>query len=105
MNQKVIFWRLRIEECTDKTEVTSMKTEVDEDHVVEISDDINKEDNSEEYVTVHGDDTLKDMKQDESEVNYTNKWEDANDKIEPEKITRQGRVPRRPKEYENYKPC
>ena len=50
-----------------------MKTEVDEDYVVEISDDINKEDNSEEYVTVHGDDTLKDMKQDESEVNYTNK--------------------------------
>ena len=46
-----------------------MKTEVDEDHVVEISDDINKEDNSEEYVTVHGDDILKDMKQDESEVN------------------------------------
>ena len=87
-----------MEECTDKTEV-------DEDHVIEISDDINKEDNSQEYVTVHSDDTLKDMKQDKSEVNYTNKWEDANDTIEPEKITRSGRVSRRPKEYENYKPC
>ena len=50
-----------------------LKTEVDEDHVIEISDDINKEDNSQEYVTVHSDDTLKDMKQDKSEVNYTNK--------------------------------
>ena len=82
-----------------------LKTEVDEDHVIEISDDINKKDNSQEYVTVHSDDTLKDMKQDKSEVNYTNKWEDANDTIEPEKITRSGRVSRRPKEYENYEPC
>ena len=39
-----------------------LKTEVDEDHVMEISDDDNEEETSEENVIVQSDDTLKDVK-------------------------------------------
>ena len=49
-----------------------MKTEVDEDHVIEILDDGNEREISEENVSVQSDDTLKDVKQEESEVNDTN---------------------------------
>ena len=49
-----------------------MKTEVDEDHVIEILDGGNEREISEENVTVQSDDTLKDVKQEESEVNDTN---------------------------------
>ena len=81
-----------------------MKTKVDEDHVIEILDDGNEREISEENVTVQSDDTLKDVKQEESEVNDTNEWEDADDTIEPEKMTRLGRVPRRRKRYEDHEP-
>ena len=39
-----------------------LKTEVDEDHVIEISDDEDEKETSEENVTVQSDDTLKDVK-------------------------------------------
>ena len=79
-----------------------MKTEVDEDHMIKISDDDNEKETSEENITMQSDDTLKDVKWEESEVNDTNKWADANDMIELEKIIRSGRVLRRPKGYEDY---
>ena len=69
---------------------------------MEISDDDNEEETSEENVIVQSDDTLKDVKRKQSEVNDSNEREDANDTIEPEKITRSGMVSRRPKRYENY---
>ena len=51
------------------------KTKIDElDHVIEILDD-NEEETSKENVTVQSDDTLKDVKQEESEVKHTNEWE------------------------------
>ena len=81
-----------------------MKTEVDEDHMIKISDDDNEKETSEENVTMQSDGTLKDVKWEESEVNDANEWEDANDMIKLEKITRSGRVLRRPKGYENYEP-
>ena len=77
-----------------------LKTEVNEDHVIEISDDDDEKETSEENVTVQSDDTLKDVKQEESDVNDTNKW-GANDTIESGKI-RSGRVLWRPKRYEDY---
>ena len=49
-----------------------LKTEVDEDHVIEMSDDDDEEQNSEENVTVQSDDTLKELKREESEINDTN---------------------------------
>ena len=49
-----------------------LKTEVDGDHVIEISDDDNEKKTSEENVTVQSDGTLKDVQREESEVNYTN---------------------------------
>ena len=79
-----------------------LKTEVDEDHVIEISDDNNEKETSEENITVQSDDTLKDVKREESEVNDTNEQEEANDTTEPEKITRSERVSRRPNWYEDY---
>ena len=79
-----------------------LKAEVNEDHVIEISDDDNEEETSEANVTVYSDDTLKDVTREESEVSDTNKREDANDMTEPEKITRSGKVLRRPKQYEDY---
>ena len=39
-----------------------LKTEVDEDHVIEISNDDNEKETSEENVTVQSNDTLKGMK-------------------------------------------
>ena len=39
-----------------------MKTEVDEDHVIKISDDDDEEETSEENVIVQSDDRLKDAK-------------------------------------------
>ena len=77
-----------------------LKTEVNEDHVIEISDDDDEKETPEENVTVQSDDTLKDVKQEESDVNDTNKW-GANDTIESGKI-RSGRVLWRPKRYEDY---
>ena len=53
---------------------------------------------------MQSDETLTDMKREESEVNDTNEREDTNDKTEPEKITRSGRVSRRPKRYEDHEP-
>ena len=93
---------MRMEERTDETEV--LKTVVDEDDVIEISDDDNEKETSEENVIVQSDDRLKDVKREESEVNDTNEQKDTNDMIEPEKITRSGRALRRPKEYEDYEP-
>ena len=81
-----------------------MKTEVEEDQVMQISDDEDEKENSEENITVQSDDTSKDVKREESEINDTNEREDTNDRIEPEKITRLGRVSRRPKGYEDYEP-
>ena len=81
-----------------------MKTEVEEDQVMRISDDDDEKENSEENITVQSDDTSKDVKREESEINDTNEREDTNDRIEPEKITRLGRVSRRPKGYEDYEP-
>ena len=75
-----------------------MKTEVDEDHMIEISHDDDEKETSEENLTVQSDDTLKDVNREESEVNDTNEREDTNDMIEPEKITRSGRVSKRPKQ-------
>ena len=80
-----------------------MKTEIDEDHMIEISDDDDGKETSEENVTVQSGDTLKDMKW-EGEANDTNEGEDPNEIIEPEKITRSRRVLRRPKRYEDYEP-
>ena len=79
-----------------------MKTEVDEDHLIEISDDDNEEETSKENVTLQSNDTLKDQNREESEVNDKSEREDANDNIEPEKITTSGRVWRRPKRYKDY---
>ena len=80
-----------------------LKTQVDKHNVIEISDDDDEEETSEENVTVQSDDTLKDVKLEESEVNEKNERDDANGTIEPEKITRSGRVSRRPYvDYENY---
>ena len=81
-----------------------MKTGVEEDNVMEISDDEDEKENSEENITMQSDDTSKDVKREESEINDTNEREDTNDRIEPEKITRLGRVSRRPKGYEDYEP-
>ena len=81
-----------------------MKTGLDEDRVIEISDDDDEEETSEENVTLQSDDKLKQVKREESEVNDTNEREDTNDKTEPEKITRSGRVSRRPKRYEDHEP-
>ena len=58
---------------------------IDEDHVIEISDDDDEKEISEENTTVQSDDTLKDVKQEESELNDTNEQEDADDTIELEK--------------------
>ena len=69
-----------------------LKIEVDEDDSIEISDNDDEEETSEENVTVQNDDRLKDVKQEESEVNDTNEREDANDTIQPEKIRRSGSV-------------
>ena len=44
------------------------------------------------------------MKREKSEVNNTKKEGDTNDKVEPEKITRSGKVWRGPKRYEYYQP-
>ena len=85
-----------MEERTDQTSHI-LKSKVDEDHLTEISDDDNEKETSEENVTAHSDDTLKDVKREGSEVNDTNRREDASDTLELEKITRSGRVPRRPK--------
>ena len=52
-----------------------LKIEADEDHMIVISDDDNEEETSKENVTVQSDDTLKDVKQEESEVKHTNEWE------------------------------
>ena len=41
--------------------------------MIEISDDDDEKQTSEENVTVQSDDTLKDVRQEESEVNDTNK--------------------------------
>ena len=81
-----------------------LKTEADEDHMTETSDDDEEEETSEENVTVQSDETFEDVKQEESEVNNKNKGGDASDAIEPEKITRSGRVLRRAKWYEDYEP-
>ena len=81
-----------------------LKTEADEDHVTETSDDEEEEETSDENVTVQSDETFEDVKQEESEVNNKNKGGDANDIIEPEKITISGRVLRRAKWYEDYEP-
>ena len=70
--------------------------------MIKISDDDNEKETSKENVTTQSDGTLKDMKREESVVNYTNEREDANDTIEPEKITRSGRALRRPKQYEDH---
>ena len=71
--------------------------------MIKISDDDNEKETSKENVTTQSDGTLKDMKrEDESVVNDTNEREDANDTIEPEKITRSGRALRRPKQYEDH---
>ena len=59
----------------------NLNTEVDEDPVIEISDDEIEEETSEENITVQSDDTLKDVKQEESEVNDTNERKDTNDTI------------------------
>ena len=72
--------------------------------MIEISDDDDEKETSEQNVTVKSDDILKVMKREESEVNDTNEWEEANDTIEPEKITRSGRVLRGSKRYEDYEP-
>ena len=64
-----------------------MKTEVDEDHMIEISDDDDEEGTSEKKVTLQNDDMLKDVKREESEVNDKIEQEDTNDRMEPEKIT------------------
>ena len=72
--------------------------------MIKISDDDNEKETSEENVTMQSDGTLKDVKWEESEVNDANEWEDANDMIKLEKITRSGRVLRRPKGYEDYEP-
>ena len=69
-----------------------LKTEVDEDHMIEISDDDNEEETSEKKVTVQNDDMLKDVKWEESEVNDTIKRQDTNDRMEPKKITSTGRL-------------
>ena len=69
-----------------------LKTEVDEDHMIEISDDDNEEETSEKKVTVQNDDMLKDVKREESEVNDTIKRQDTNDRMEPKKITSTGRL-------------
>ena len=75
-----------------------LKTEINEDHVIEISDDDGDEkETSEENVTVQSDDKLKDVKREESEINDTNKRDEIQDTIKPEKVTRSGRVSRRPK--------
>ena len=71
-----------------------LKTKVDDD------DDHEKE-TSEENVTVQSDDTLKDVKWEESGVNDTNERENSNDTIEPKKITSSGRLLRRPKRYDD----
>ena len=71
---------------------------------MQISDDDDEKENSEENITVQSDDTSKDVKREESEINDTNEREDTNDRIEPEKITRLGWVSRRPKGYEDYEP-
>ena len=72
-----------------------MKAEVDENHVITISGGNDEKDTLEGNITVQSDDTLKDV------IWY--KWtRDTNDTIEPEKITRSGRVSRRPKGYEDY---
>ena len=42
-----------------------LKTEADEDHMIEISDDDDGEQTSEENVTVQSDDTLKELKREE----------------------------------------
>ena len=70
--------------------------------MIKISDDDNEKETSKENVTMQSDGTLKDMKREESVVNDTNEREDANDMIEPEKITRSGRVLRIPKQYEDH---
>ena len=59
----------------------NLNTEVDEDPVIEISNDEIEEETSEENITVQSDDTLKDVKQKESEVNDTNERKDTNDTI------------------------
>ena len=69
-----------------------LKIEVDEDDSIEISDNDDEEETSEENVTVQNDDRLKDVKQEELEVNDTNEREDANDAIQPKKIRRSGSV-------------
>ena len=69
-----------------------LKTEVDEDHMIEISDDDNEEETSEKKVIVQNDDMLKDVKREESEVNDTIKRQDTNDRMEPKKITSTGRL-------------
>ena len=73
-----------MEERTDKGHI--LKIEVDEDDLIEISDNDDEEETSEENVTVQNDDRLKDVKQEESEINDTNEREDSNDTIQPEKI-------------------
>ena len=70
--------------------------------MIKISDDDNEKETSKENVTTQSDGTLKDMKREESVVNDTNEREDANDTIEPEKITRSRRALRRPKQYEDH---
>ena len=49
--------------------------------MIEISNDEIEEETSEENITVQSDDTLKDVKQKESEVNDTNERKDTNDTI------------------------
>ena len=73
-----------MEERTDKGHI--LKIEVDEDDLIEISDNDDEEETSEENVTVQNDGRLKDVKQEESEINDTNEREDSNDTIQPEKI-------------------
>ena len=73
-----------MEERTDKGHI--LKIEVDEDDLIEISDNDDEEETSEENVTVQNDDRLKDVKQEESEINDANEREDSNDTIQPEKI-------------------
>ena len=53
---------------------------------MQISDDDDEKENSEENITVQSDDTSKDVKREESEINDTNEREDTNERIEPEKI-------------------
>ena len=86
--------------CRNRSHI--LKTEVDEDHLIEISDDDSEEETSKENVTLQSNDTLKDQNREESEVNDKSEREDANDNIEPEKITTSGRVWRRPKRYKDY---